>query len=74
MMLTSSTANGNPPTEMKGKLTKWCVVCNKHKRRETVFYFQDCDVALLSRWVFRGLLYKKNEEGSINCAYFMYST
>jgi hypothetical protein len=71
MMLTSSTANGKPPTEIKGKLTKWCVVCNKHKRREIVNYFLDCDV---SRRVFRGLLYKKNKHGIINCVYFMYST
>ena len=56
MMLTLSTANGKPPTEMKCKLTRCCVVCNKYKRRETVCYFQDCDVVLLSRGVFRGLL------------------
>jgi len=36
-----------PPTENKCKPTRRCVVCSKHKkRRETVYYCQDCDVAL----------------------------
>jgi hypothetical protein len=36
-----------PPKEKKCKPTRWCVVCSKHnKRRETVYYCQDCDIAL----------------------------
>ena len=56
------------PTEKKCKPIRWCVVCSKHNKwRETVYYFQDCDIAVCIDECFEA--YHTRE----NCMYIIYS-
>jgi hypothetical protein len=50
-----------PPTEKKCKPMRRCVVCSKHnKTRKTVYYCQDCGVALCIDGCFEAYHTRKN--------------